>query len=94
MRYSILVMAAILSGCVTEHPVTLPNGQSGYSINCPGTSHDIGDCMNEAARICGGKYEILDRDSESAGGAVAPAGQSAVFMNGIHRTMIVRCGAH
>jgi hypothetical protein len=49
--------------------------------------------MNEAARVCGGKYQILDRDGNVVGGAAFASGNSAVFVNGIHRTLIVSCGS-
>ncbi len=86
-------MALLLSGCVTARPVSLPNGTQGYAIRCPGAARDIGDCMNEAARVCGGKYQILDRDGNVVGGAAFASGNSAVFVNGIHRTLIVSCGS-
>ena len=90
--YAILFVT-LLAGCVTERPVALPNGTQGWAIRCPGAARDISDCMNEAARICGGKYQILDRDGAAVGGAAIASGNSAVFMNGIHRTLIVSCAA-
>ena|ERR1700674_2729736 len=86
----LLTLGAI--ACVTSRPVALPNGTQGFAIRCPGAARDIGDCMNEAARICGGKYQIVDRDGNIAGGAVVPTGSGgAVFVHGVHRTMIVSC---
>jgi len=88
-----LALAVILTGCVTERPVSLPNGTQGWAVQCPGAAHDISDCMNEAARICGGRYQILDRDGSTVGGAAVATGNSAVFMSGVHRTLIVSCQA-
>jgi hypothetical protein len=82
-----------LCGCVTERPVALPNGTQGYAVRCPGAARDISDCMNEAARICGGKYQIVDRDGNVVGGAAFATGNGAVWMQGVHRTLIVSCGA-
>lgn len=79
------------SGCVTSRHVALPNGTQGYAIKCPGAARDISDCMNEAARVCGGKYQILDRDGNMAGGVVAPVGNGAVFVQGVRRTLIISC---
>ena len=92
VRVVICVAAvALLSGCVTARPVALPNGTQGYAIRCPGAARDISDCMNEAARVCGGKYQILDREGNVVGGAAVPAGNGAVWVQGIHRTLIVSC---
>jgi hypothetical protein len=88
-----LAAAASLCGCVTERPVALPNGTQGYAINCPGAARDIADCMNEAAKVCGGKYQILDRDGNVVGGAAFATGNGAVWAQGVHRTLIVSCGA-
>lgn len=86
-------VACVLADCVTERPVALPNGTQGYAIRCPGAARDISDCMNEAAKICAGKYQILDRDGNVVGGAAMPAGNGAVWVQGVHRTLIVSCGS-
>lgn len=91
MRLLLLLPVLAIAGCVSSRPVALPDGNQGFAINCPGTARDIGDCMNEAARVCGGKYQILTRDGLVAGGVVAPVGNSAVFVQGVHRTLIVSC---
>jgi hypothetical protein len=88
---AILAATAGISGCVTARPVSLPNGTQGYAIRCPGAARDIGDCMNKAAETCGGKYQILDRDGNVSGGVATAVGNSAVFVQGVHRTLIVSC---
>jgi hypothetical protein len=85
-------IAAALCACVTERPVALPNGTQGWAIRCPGAARDISDCMNEAAKACGGKYQILDRDGNVVGGAAVATGNGAVWVQGVHRTLIVSCG--
>jgi hypothetical protein len=47
--------------------------------------------MNKAADICGGKYQIHDRDGNVTGGVATEVGNSAVFVQGVHRTLIVSC---
>lgn len=95
MTRTVAALLAVLSiaGCVTSRPVALPNGTQGVAINCPGAARDIADCMNEAAKVCGGKYQILDREGNVVGGAAVASGNGAVFVSGIKRTMIVKCGA-
>lgn len=91
----ILICAAILTmgGCVTSRPVALPNGTQGLAIRCPGAARDISDCMNKAAEVCGGAYQMLDRDGGVVGGSAVRVGNGAMFVSGVHRTLIVRCGA-
>jgi hypothetical protein len=86
---ALAVSAASLAGCATARPVALPNRTQGYANRCPGAARDIADCMNKAAEVCGGEYEILDREGNVVGGAAIASGSSAVFVQGIHRTMIV-----
>lgn len=74
-------------------PVALPDGTQGYAIHCNGIRNDVSSCMNEAAAVCGGAYHIVSTDQTDTGGAVMPAGNSAVFVRGIRRSMIVSCGA-
>ena len=85
------IVAFNLSACITSRPVALPNGTKGYAIECSGAARDISDCMNKAAEVCGGKYQILDRDGNVAGGAIAPVGNGSVFVPAIKRTLIVSC---
>ncbi len=85
------LVALAASACVTSRPVALPNGTQGFAIRCPGAARDIADCMNEAARICGGKYQILDPEGNVVGGAAVPVGNGAIWANSMHRTLIVSC---
>ena len=90
---SLAALLVLLSGCVTARLVALPNGTQGYAIRCPGAARDISDCMNEAAKVCGGKYQILDRDGNVVGGAAVATGNGAVWVQGVRRTLIVSCGS-
>jgi hypothetical protein len=91
MRLLLLLPILLLMGCVTSRPVSLPNGTKGIAVNCPGMARDIADCMNEAAKVCGGKYEILTREGLVAGGATTQVGNSALYVQGVKRTLIVHC---
>jgi hypothetical protein len=82
----------LVAGCISSSTVALPDGHQGYTIRCPGAAHDIGDCMNEAAKICAGPYQIVTANGEAVGGAAIAAGNSAMFVSAIHRTLIVECG--
>lgn len=93
MKSCLWIGVLLLTGCVTTKPVSLPSGHQGFAVNCPGAARDISDCMNEAARVCGGPYQVLDQNSESHGGAFVPVGSGGVFVHGRKRTLIVSCGA-
>jgi hypothetical protein len=84
-----------LAGCVTpisSRPVVLPDGHLGYDVRCNGARNDIGDCMNEAARVCSGQYHVATQINQDA--TPAPDGDAggAVIVRGSHRSMIVECG--
>lgn len=88
-----------LSACVTtisSRPVVLPDGHLGYDVRCDGVRNDIGDCMNEAARVCSGQYHVATQINDVQGGGATPApsgnGGGAVILRGSRRTMIVECG--
>jgi hypothetical protein len=94
-----LVGLVALSGCATpisSHPVLLPDGHLGYDVRCNGVRNDIGDCMNEAARVCSGQYHVATQISQGLSGPAPPApagsGAAAVIVRGSQRTMIVECG--
>lgn len=73
--------------------MALPDGSKGYSIDCSGGAYTIADCMNKAAEVCAGAYQIMGQDSASTGGVLMPMGNGAVFVSGLQRSMIVSCGA-
>lgn len=93
MKSCLWIGVLFLAGCVTSKPVSLPSGHQGVVINCSGGNHDMSDCMNEAARLCGGPYTVVDQNSESNGGAFVPVGRGAMFMAARNRTLTVSCGA-
>jgi len=53
---------ALLAGCISARPIALADGTHGWAIHCPSAAHHIGGCMNEAAMICSGRYQVFDRD--------------------------------
>jgi hypothetical protein len=84
-----------LSACVTpisSRPVVLPDGHLGYDVRCNGARNDIGDCMNEAARVCSGQYHVATQINEAATSAPAGNNGGAVIVRGSYRSMIVECG--
>jgi hypothetical protein len=93
MRIVICGLVLAIAGCVTSRPVALPDGTQGLAIRCHGAARDISDCMNEAARMCGGPYQMLDQDGGVVGGGVARVGNGAMYVSAVHRTLIVKCGA-
>jgi hypothetical protein len=100
LKLIVAVSAALLSltACVTAKTTHLPNGNTGYAIHCNGAMHDIADCMDKAAEICGGPYQIFTSTGEVVSSTAVATGTSpytsvATSVNGIQRTLIVECGA-
>lgn len=85
----ILLIPVFLVGCVsTPKPVALPSGESGYAVSCNGTRSDISDCMNKAAEICGGTYEVVNQDSSTTGAVHVGNG---VYGAAIKRKLVFYC---
>lgn len=68
-----------LGGCVTVKPVQLPNGKAGHAITCDTATR----CMNEAAKLCGGPYQVLHSQTNTA---------IANGYGGSETEMVVECG--
>ena len=65
------LMALVLGGCVTSSPVSLPSGAQGLAIECSAPAN-LADCMNYAAKKCGGPYRIFGQESHSTPTATSP----------------------
>lgn len=68
MRMLLVVFVTALSACSIAHKAALPDGSSGYVIS---KCKDMSYCYNRAAKLCGGKYEILDQGLQTEGVLVA-----------------------
>jgi hypothetical protein len=77
----------LLSGCVSNKPVALPDGRQGIAVDCSGVGYNWSYCMNKAADACHGPYDVVMQDGNSPGtvqvGTMAVAAQN--------RTMVVAC---
>lgn len=102
--FTILLIAAVLTGCATSKTMTLPSGQIGQSIRCDGAVLTIEACYEKAAEVCPGGYEIINTDQlagqiSSSGYLESPAdygwgsyasGYSASIPY-IQKGMLIRC---
>jgi hypothetical protein len=50
-----LGIAVVLAGCATAKPITAPDGQLAYRVECSGTGKSWGDCIEKAGETCGVK---------------------------------------
>jgi hypothetical protein len=88
-------LSAILAACSTNSSdlVHLPDGQSGFAINCSGagSGSNWGECYQKAGDACGaGGYDIVSKDNDD--GAAAGGGVSNLATANVKsRSMIVRC---
>jgi len=91
-----LLLAVGLGGCASSNTTTLinlPNGQSGFAVNCSGA--DAGSswasCYVQAGKACGATgYEIVSKDNDE-GGTAGGSVTNVVSANVKNRSMIVRC---
>lgn len=91
MRILVLI-SLLLAGCsvTPAKTVRLPDGSQGYSIDCAFMG-DWASCMNKAAQICKGRYEIISQGGSSNGGVAVAAGPTTVSATSQVQEMIVRC---
>jgi hypothetical protein len=57
----------LLSGCVSVTPVRLPEGAHGYSLICAPHQHESASCLNKAAELCHGPYQVVSQTPQSTG---------------------------
>jgi hypothetical protein len=80
-----------LAGCgVTSRPLTLPSGQHGQAIACPGAVRSMADCYVKAGEVCPAGYDIVDAGSEAHPMVVATSG-TLVGGSVVSRSLIVQC---
>ncbi|KKB64117.1 lipoprotein [Robbsia andropogonis] len=96
-RTSALAAAGVLlalGGCANSAKLTyLPNGNTGFAINCSGSdaSSGWGDCYKQASDACGAYgYDVVSKDDEK--GAASGGSIIGVFGANIkNRSMVIQC---
>lgn len=63
------------------------DGAKLYEAKCNGTGRTIGDCYSQASDVCGGEFEIVDKD-ESSGVVTTSPGNVISTRN---RAIIFKC---
>jgi hypothetical protein len=86
----ILIIAAVLAGCVTARPLTLPNGAHGEVIRCNGMARSMADCYEKAGEACPKGYDIVDENGE-AHPLVMANSNAIVGGSVVHRSLMVQC---
>jgi hypothetical protein len=91
-----LLLAAGLAACASSNNaslINLPDGQTGYAINCSGADagSSWGSCYVLAGRACGATgYDIVSKDNEE-GGPTGGGITNVISANVKNRSMVVRC---
>jgi hypothetical protein len=92
----VVLAATILSACASSNTtslINLPNGQTGFAVNCSGADADSSwaSCYVQAGQACGATgYDIISKDNDE-GGAAGGSVTNVVSANVKNRSMIVRC---
>lgn len=60
-----------LSGCAaTSQHTFLPDGSSGYRVDCSGEMNNMAGCLQKAGELCGSNgYQIIDQNSATTNNA-------------------------
>lgn len=90
------LVAVGLTACASSNTtslINLPNGQTGFAVNCSGA--DAGSswasCYVQAGKACGATgYDIVSKDNDE-GGATGGGVTNVVSANVKNRSMIIRC---
>ncbi|SEA82299.1 hypothetical protein [Paraburkholderia sartisoli] len=90
------LLVAGLAGCASSNTtslINLPNGQTGFAVNCSGA--DAGSswasCYVQAGKACGATgYDIISKDNDE-GGAAGGGITNVVSANVKNRSMVIRC---
>jgi hypothetical protein len=91
-----LLLGAGLAGCASSNTtslINLPNGQTGFAVNCSGAdaASSWASCYVQAGKACGATgYDIVSKDNDE-GGAAGGSITNVVSANVKNRSMIVRC---
>jgi hypothetical protein len=90
------LLGVTLAGCASSNTtslINLPNGQTGFAVNCSGAdaSSSWASCYVQAGKACGATgYDIVSKDNDE-GGAAGGSVTNVVSANVKNRSMIVRC---
>ena len=91
-----LLLGVGLSGCASSNTtslINLPNGQTGFAVNCSGAdaASSWASCYVQAGKACGATgYDIVSKDNDE-GGTAGGSVTNVVSANVKNRSMIVRC---
>ncbi|PRY03593.1 hypothetical protein [Paraburkholderia sp. BL25I1N1] len=93
---AVLLGAASLAACASSNTtslINLPNGQTGFAVNCSGAdaASSWASCYVQAGKACGATgYDIVSKDNDE-GGTAGGSVTNVVSANVKNRSMIVRC---
>lgn len=82
----ILTMFLVLNGCATATKLTLPNGSTGYDINCGGTAVSVSECYKKAGQVCSSGYDVVS--SHNQAGTIYWQGQ---YIATSDKGMLIEC---
>jgi hypothetical protein len=84
-NFLFIILFVSLAACdaVQVKPITTPEGKQGSLVTCDGGYLDWASCYGEAAKICNGKYKVIDKNETSTATQWGPL---------VRRYMIIDCG--
>lgn len=88
MKYVVVFLAIVMSGCATVNPSFVRDGKQVYEATCNGTARSIADCHKLAAQQCGGSYKEMSIDGSTSGMMNVGNGDYAAM---IKRSLLFTC---
>lgn len=60
--WSLMALAALVSGCAISRDVRLPDGWLAHVVSCGGPLLNMGHCLEKAGNLCAGRgYVVLNK---------------------------------
>jgi len=95
MKYLIcIILVLIIVGCAVSKPVHLPDGQTGYTVDCSGTKLNWAYCAKKAGQLCKEKgYKILSVNGRPPS-KTAYESPEIYYYSMAGRTMTISCNSN
>jgi len=91
MKIIYLVIAALLTGCVSSSQTYTSDGAAGYTVSCHGAMVTWNSCHSKAGKLCGARGYTIDSDSRSTGRDTDADILVASENEGVMRSMVIAC---
>jgi hypothetical protein len=80
MKQKIIILSTIiLSACISQTEIQLPDGGTGYNLDCSGTWMSWAECNVQANQMCPDGFTVISSNREKS--------------NDNNRSMLIECSS-